>query len=92
MSPSKGVCHEILQRHKREMEASGLIPRRFFLSPEAHERIILDTYGPGNHRRMLFEIFGVPVTIDKECPPGTGYLMAFNEEEAKELKNERRSV
>jgi hypothetical protein len=61
---------------KRKLEENGVIPRYIRMSPIAHQWLadeLSEREGRKKHRR-IFEVCGLKVEIENECPSGAAYI------------------
>ena len=64
---------EIIERSKKKLLIEGVEPRVIYLSRESHDLLAEEL---GKKGSMIFEVRGLTVIIDPECPPMAAYIMA----------------
>ena len=70
------VIHSILEA-KRTLEINGLTAKYVRLSPVVHEQLVAELNkrdGNKSKYKRIFEIFGMRVEIEEECPQGGAYV------------------
>jgi hypothetical protein len=70
------VIHSILEA-KRTLENNGLTAKYVRLSPVVHEQLVVELNkrdGNKSKYKRIFEIFGMKVEIEEECPQGGAYV------------------
>ena len=66
---------EIIHNCRAKLEAEGVKPKWIKLSPNAHEMLVKElNRRDGKKHLMVYEIMGMRVEIEDECPPGAGYI------------------
>jgi len=60
---------------KRKLEENGVIPRRVKMSPVVHQWLVDElNRKEGSKHKRVFEVCGLKVEIENECPPGGAYI------------------
>lgn len=70
------VIHSISEA-KITLRDRGVTPKYVKLSPVVHERLVAELNKRDGNRskyRRIFEIFGMRVEIEEECPSGGAYV------------------
>ncbi len=67
---------ELIDNAKSELIRNGVKPKYIRLSPMAHQSLVNEINRERNIKSLaVFEVFGLTVQIESECPSGTGYLL-----------------
>jgi len=73
------VVH-VINRARMKLETEGIKPKRIRLSPNAHEMLVKElNKRDGKKHVRVYEIMGMTVDIEDECPAGTGYIEGEDE-------------
>ena len=62
---------EVIERSKKKLLIEGVEPKWIYLSQEVHNRLAEEL---GKKGSRVFEVQGLAVKIDPECPPGAAYI------------------
>jgi hypothetical protein len=65
----------MLHNGRAELEIQGVKPKWIKLSPNAHEMLCKElSKRDGKKHARVYEIMGLRVDIEEECPPGGAYM------------------
>lgn len=69
------TIEDTIARAKRRLEDEGVIPKFLWMSPIVHQWLVdeINRRDGGKHKRV-FEIYGLRVLIEDECPSGAAYI------------------
>jgi len=60
---------------KKKLEENGVTPKYVKMSPLTHEWLVNElNKRDGSRHRRVFEVLGMRVDIENECPPGAAYI------------------
>lgn len=66
---------EVLLRARAKLQTEGVKPAWIKLSPNAHEALVQElSKRNGKKHNRIFEILGMRVDIEEDCPAGGGYM------------------
>jgi hypothetical protein len=72
---------EMLHNVRVELEKQGVKPAWIKLSPNAHEMLVRElNKRDGKKHVRIYEIMGLRVDIEDECPPGAAYMGGDDDE------------
>jgi myo-inositol catabolism protein IolC len=70
-----GTFYTVVQRAMEALKEQNVVPQWIKLSPSAHQALLeeINKRDGGSHSR-IFEILGLRVDIERECPAGGAYM------------------
>jgi hypothetical protein len=75
LHPRKFGCLNTILAAKIRLETNGVTPKLVRMSPLAHECLLLElSEKDGKKHTRVYEICGLKIEIEEECPAGGAYI------------------
>jgi hypothetical protein len=67
---------KLIEEMKAKLWIEGVVPKWIFLSPLANERLLAEiNERDGKKHKVIFEVCGLKVKIDPDCPSRGAYIL-----------------